>query len=85
MEVISKQANHLGSILREVTLSFSSLCETRKKTAKKLAARNPGVEKHAKGGTLSRASGPQDFTRPFFSRGFLSCHVRQTKGKRHHS
>ena len=32
-----------------------------------MAARDPGGEKHAKGGTLlSRASRPQDLARPFF-------------------
>ena len=34
---------------------------------------------------LSRASRTQDFTQPFFFRGFLSRHARRTKRKRDYS
>ena len=82
-----------GDRLRVVPLSLSPSCVTRKKTArKKVAARDPGGEKNASFRVLlaprisrGRSSRPQDFARPFFSRGFLSRHARQTKRKRDYS
>ena len=78
----------MSSRLRAVPLSLSPSCEMRKKPAiKKMAARDPGGVMHEKRGTLfSRASRPQDLTRPlFFSRRFLSRLARRTKRKRDYS
>ena len=59
-----------------LSLSPLQLREARKK--KKMAARDPGGEKHS----TSRASGSQDLARPFFSRRFLSRVPQRTKRKR---
>ena len=58
-------------------LSLSPSYVARKKTTREKLPCEPGDEKHAK----SKASRPQDFARPFCSRGFLSRHDRQTKRK----
>ena len=63
-----------------VPLSLSQSCVTRKKNGR---ANSWGREARERRDYVSRASLLQEFARPFFSRGFLSLHARQSSLWRH--